>query len=876
MPEHFDPYRKWLGIPSEEQPPHYYRLLGLAPFEHDPDVIENAADQRMAHVRTFQSGRHAVLSQRILTELSAAKVCLLNEEKKAAYDEELQAGIYGAANWEADFDAARKTTAAKAAARHWPDWHVGVLLGSIASSIILIVGGAMIFAGGKQDAPVADAGSNRATDKAHPNGDAGSSSGGSSTTSGIGGNTSNPKDKKPSDPNKGGSKPPDSKIGELPVVPFDDGNDPKTPSGLVPPKEPPAAEPVKTPPKEPPKIPVSVSPVPVPAVPVSPPPVSPVPLPPAAPFELIPVTDQAVDLLKRIDPKTHAVVGEWKFDGGSLVSGAERPILQLPCTIPPEYVLSLIAHRRDGTEEFDIGLVSGGRQFTLVLGRSSGHWAGLEAIDNVWTGAKNPTSRASANVFRGGTPVCIQAIVLKGRVVVLVDGERIIDWSGEPRRLTSSALRLPSGAPGLFLSTNLSSFAVNRLLITPLVNGHLPLPSEGELTTAEAKTKKHLGDPTKLKQKTREEKLRLATDLFARAAASIDDRPAQFVLLREALNVAVEAGSLEWAWKIASEQALWFGVDPLEKVADALDRAKKATLLPEIGHDLAEGASALMDEAAAAQNLTAADRLWLAAKSFAGRAKSEPALSAELTQRTKWIGQQHLLADGVKKAQETLEAAPADAEANLALGRYYALSVGDWNRAMPYLAKSESGALHDVAVHDLTSPVVPERQVLLADDWYQNAQSLSKKDDSLSPRCSARARHWYELALNNNLQGAAKASVEKRLAEMSPGNGLTAEIYPAPYGTINFKQPYKSRVDRLIDFAWKTDPPDVGVPVSLYAFHWNGWLAVPKAGQYELITDSHHYIRLWLDGELVIDQWGATHATRVDFSRFLLSKPYAL
>ena len=45
----FDPYHKWLAIPPEEQPPNHYRLLGVSPFESDPDVIENAADQRMAH-----------------------------------------------------------------------------------------------------------------------------------------------------------------------------------------------------------------------------------------------------------------------------------------------------------------------------------------------------------------------------------------------------------------------------------------------------------------------------------------------------------------------------------------------------------------------------------------------------------------------------------------------------------------------------------------------------------------------------------------------------------------------------------------------------------------------------------------------------------
>ncbi len=86
----FDPYRKWLGIPSGEQPPNHYRLLGVGLFESDPDVISSAADRQMVHVRTFQSGEHSELSQRILNELAAARLCLLDARKKAEYDDQLR------------------------------------------------------------------------------------------------------------------------------------------------------------------------------------------------------------------------------------------------------------------------------------------------------------------------------------------------------------------------------------------------------------------------------------------------------------------------------------------------------------------------------------------------------------------------------------------------------------------------------------------------------------------------------------------------------------------------------------------------------------------------------------------------------------------
>lgn len=86
----FDPYRKWLGIPSWEQPPNHYRLLGINLFENDPDVIETAADRQMGHVRNYQAGKYSELSQRLLNELSAARLCLLAPDKKKAYDEKLR------------------------------------------------------------------------------------------------------------------------------------------------------------------------------------------------------------------------------------------------------------------------------------------------------------------------------------------------------------------------------------------------------------------------------------------------------------------------------------------------------------------------------------------------------------------------------------------------------------------------------------------------------------------------------------------------------------------------------------------------------------------------------------------------------------------
>jgi len=86
MTDDFDAYHKWLGIPPEEQPPDHYRLLQINRFESDPDVVDNAANRLMSFLQDVASGPRVADSQKMLNEISAARIILLNEEKRRAYD----------------------------------------------------------------------------------------------------------------------------------------------------------------------------------------------------------------------------------------------------------------------------------------------------------------------------------------------------------------------------------------------------------------------------------------------------------------------------------------------------------------------------------------------------------------------------------------------------------------------------------------------------------------------------------------------------------------------------------------------------------------------------------------------------------------------
>lgn len=65
-------------------------MLGLALFESDPDVIDAVTEQRVAYLQHCATGAHAEESQKLLNEVAAARICLLDEARKRAYDTTLR------------------------------------------------------------------------------------------------------------------------------------------------------------------------------------------------------------------------------------------------------------------------------------------------------------------------------------------------------------------------------------------------------------------------------------------------------------------------------------------------------------------------------------------------------------------------------------------------------------------------------------------------------------------------------------------------------------------------------------------------------------------------------------------------------------------
>ncbi len=82
--------------------------------------------------------------------------------------------------------------------------------------------------------------------------------------------------------------------------------------------------------------------------------------------------------------------------------------------------------------------------------------------------------------------------------------------------------------------------------------------------------------------------------------------------------------------------------------------------------------------------------------------------------------------------------------------------------------------------------------------------------------------------------------------------GLTAEYFNNETLT---GPPVLARVDARVNFDWGSGSPGAGVNADHFSVCWGGYFFVPQDGDYTLYTLTNEGERLYLDGELVIDEW---------------------
>jgi hypothetical protein len=97
------------------------------------------------------------------------------------------------------------------------------------------------------------------------------------------------------------------------------------------------------------------------------------------------------------------------------------------------------------------------------------------------------------------------------------------------------------------------------------------------------------------------------------------------------------------------------------------------------------------------------------------------------------------------------------------------------------------------------------------------------------------------------------------------GTGLTGRYYNDQSSGGRFTTLALTRIDPTVNFNWGFSAPASGVQTDYYSVRWTGQIEVPVTGTYRFATTSDDGVRLWVNGQRIIDNW-TQHAATVDTS----------
>jgi hypothetical protein len=256
------------------------------------------------------------------------------------------------------------------------------------------------------------------------------------------------------------------------------------------------------------------------------------------------------------------------------------------------------------------------------------------------------------------------------------------------------------------------------------------------------------------------ERAKLAEKLLAQEAKA--ETVERYALLEESLRLSVEGGNVKSAFSAADrmtavfQQPPKFHLDYLTKLVDSVG-------VPKDQGELSTAALRIAQFASDVEQFDDAEQLGRLALKAATKARAAAAQKSvrDFADRLKQTRDRHT---AYKESAAKLEKEPTDAAANLAAGRYFCFSRGEWSIGIPHLALSSDAVLKQIAEQELklTSESPVSAQMAIAEAWQTAAPSASAGD---RPYYSASALYWFKKSLPK-LSALQKLKAEQEIKKI--------------------------------------------------------------------------------------------------------------
>ncbi|MGG1518123.1 CehA/McbA family metallohydrolase [Paenibacillus oryzisoli] len=109
----------------------------------------------------------------------------------------------------------------------------------------------------------------------------------------------------------------------------------------------------------------------------------------------------------------------------------------------------------------------------------------------------------------------------------------------------------------------------------------------------------------------------------------------------------------------------------------------------------------------------------------------------------------------------------------------------------------------------------------------------------------------------------AISMVNTQTAYGQMGNGLKGDYF----NNIDLTSPVLSRTDPTVNYNWGSGSPDASIASDTFSVRWTGQIRPQYSQKYNFYVKFDGGVRLWVNGELLIDRW--TEQTNAEWTSFL-------
>src|SRR5262249_37962148 len=129
---------------------------------------------------------------------------------------------------------------------------------------------------------------------------------------------------------------------------------------------------------------------------------------------------------------------------------------------------------------------------------------------------------------------------------------------------------------------------------------------------------------------------------------------------------------------------------------------------------------------------------------------------------------------------------------------------------------------------------------------------------------AAGTTYWFRVRATNAGGASANsnvASATTQTVSTGTGTGLAATYFD----NMDFTGTTVSRTDPTVNFNWGSGSPSPSIGPDTFSARWTGQVQAVESGSYRFRTNSDDGVRLWVNGQLIINNW-TNHAPTTNTS----------